>query len=498
MKIEVLKSSLESVKDELLVIGLFQDEKLPSEVINLDKKSGNQISEVISSKDFKSELLQTSLIYLKNTSCSRILLVGLGKRKEYKLDNSRGLAGISTKAVKSLKKKAFSIYVDSQKHNSSYEDIAQSLAEGVILGNYDYDLFKTKDKKDKVELEKCSFITNKVLEVKQGSSIGYLLAETVSYVRDLINTPSMIKVPEYLAKQAESLAKRNHLKCTVFREKDIEKMGMNALLAVGKGSVSPPRLVVLEYGNQKQDTIVVVGKGITFDSGGLNLKPGDYMNTMKEDMSGAAAVFGILEVASKLKLPLHIIGIAACAENMPSGSAYRPGDIFRAYNGKSIEVANTDAEGRVVLADALSYTNKYEPKAIIDIATLTGACAVALGSGPTAPAGVFGTDEKLIRKLIDAGSKTHERLWQLPLWPEHSENVKSKVADVKNLGSPDRYGGAIAGAAFLKEFVDEKTPWAHLDIAGPAWADDQKQYFSFGGTGFGVRLIIQFLRDWKK
>jgi leucyl aminopeptidase len=274
----------------------------------------------------------------------------------------------------------------------------------------------------------------------------------------------------------------------------MEKLGMTAILAVNRGSVNEPRFVVMEYNNGGKQKFAIVGKGITFDSGGLDIKDADNMLTMKHDMAGAATVIGVVRAAAILKLKTHVVGVFAATENMPGMDAYKPGDVVPAYNGKTIEIMNTDAEGRVILADALSYTEKnLKPDVMVDLATLTGAVRIALGSEC---AGVMGRARNLIEHLIKSGTATGERLWELPFWQEYHEQVKSEIADVRNTGVIPRSAGAIVGGTFLAAFV-EKTPWAHIDIAGPAWSEQDLFYTRKGGTGFGVRLLINALENWR-
>ena len=308
-------------------------------------------------------------------------------------------------------------------------------------------------------------------------------------MRDLANEPGSDLTPAEFAKEAKKLQKLG-VKVTVFVKKKIEKLGMTALLAVNRGSVNEPRFVIMEYNGGGKKKVALVGKGITFDSGGIQIKPGDSMVNMKDDMCGAAVVLGTVRAAAMLKSKVNIVGVFASTDNMTGGNAYKPGDVVPTYSGKTIEIAHTDAEGRVILSDALAYTEKnLKPDYMIDLATLTGACVVALGS---VCAAVMGTDKKLIQNLISSGNSTGERLWELPFFSEYHDQVKSEIADVRNIGTLKREAGAITAGTFLGAFV-EKTPWAHLDIAGMAWSDREYGYIQKGGTGFGVRLLIHAL-----
>jgi leucyl aminopeptidase len=315
----------------------------------------------------------------------------------------------------------------------------------------------------------------------------------VYLARDLENAPGNEIYPETLAATAQQSVKKYGYRCEVWDKKKIETMGFGGLLAVNSGSTRPPRFIILEYnaGRKDLETVVLVGKGITFDSGGISIKPASGMAEMKMDMSGAAAVIGTLEASARLKLPVHLVGLIPTTENMPSGSSMRPGDIITHYGGKTSEVDNTDAEGRLILADALAYAEKFKPSAVIDLATLTGAVVVALGHHAT---GMFGNDDELMARLKEAGDKSFERVWQMPLFDEYEKQIKSDIADVKNVGG--RWAGAITAAWFLKKFIGDYK-WVHLDIAGTAILEDELPYSPKGGSGVGVRLLTEMLKNWK-
>ena len=328
--------------------------------------------------------------------------------------------------------------------------------------------------------------------IDQGLRIGRTVSEAVYLARDLVNGPSNEVTPSLLAEKAKTIAKDCGMGIEVLEVSQAEAMGMGAFVAVAKGSQEPGKFIALEYNKGKGlDTIALVGKGITFDSGGISIKPSENMERMKDDMSGAAAVLATLHAAARLQLPLHLVGIMPATENLPSGKAYKPGDILKTLSGQTVEVISTDAEGRLILSDALTYSLRYQPKAIIDLATLTGACVIALGDYVI---GLFGNDDTLLKRIEDACSKTGEKAWRLPLWDEYFDYLKSDAADFRNVGT--RAAGAIIGAIFLSKFVG-KIPWVHLDIAGPASIEKERPYIPRGGTGAGVRLLIQLLRDWK-
>ena len=318
-----------------------------------------------------------------------------------------------------------------------------------------------------------------------------IITDSVYFARDLISAPSNEMTPTIMAQKAREIARRKNVSCKVLDKNKMKEMGMNALLAVASGSHEEPKFIILEYagGRKKEAPIVLVGKGLTFDSGGISIKPAEKMDEMKTDMSGGAAVMGVIMAAADLKLPLNITALIPATENLPGGSAYKPGDIIKSYSGKTIEVLNTDAEGRLILADALAYASEFKPEAVIDIATLTGACIIALGDDVI---GMLGTDDKLKKEIDKAAQNTGELVWELPLWDSYHELIKSDIADYKNTGG--RAAGTITAAAFLSKFVGDY-PWVHLDIAGPAWTSKDKAYIPKGAAGVAVRLLVEFLRN---
>jgi leucyl aminopeptidase len=371
----------------------------------------------------------------------------------------------------------------------------QAFAEGIQLGAYRYWHYRTGlSTAETFAVEHATVYTSLGREesVRQGVREGQTTSRGVTLARDLVNSPGYAMTPARLAEAAVELGKRFGLGVTVLDKSQLEEQGFGGILAVGKGSLNDPRFIVMEHGRAGAGvkTVCLVGKGVTFDSGGLSLKPADAMETMKNDMSGAAAVLGIMQAVAELKLPLHIVGLISAAENMPSGDAYRPGDIVTTLSGKTIEILNTDAEGRVILSDALFYAQRYQPAAIVNLATLTGAMIIALGTQVT---GVMATDQPLADAIGRAGELTGERVWQLPLWDVYHEMIKSEVADLKNMAG--RPAGSLTAGAFLAAFAGDY-PFAHLDIAGTSWADKPaRPYESHGGTGVGVRLIVEFLKS---
>jgi leucyl aminopeptidase len=381
-----------------------------------------------------------------------------------------------------------------QKYFEREEYFYQTFIEGIILGNYSFNKYKT----DNNEIKNLSvyFYADNEKKLQTALTFAQNLMEGVNFTKDLQNEPSLTITPGELANEVVSAFSKSDVTVTVFNEKEIKKRKMGGLIAIGKGSENPPRFIILEYNSnirsknkKNRRKIALVGKGVTFDSGGISIKPASNMDEMKADMSGAAVVAGTILAAAKAGLPINILGVIPAAENMLSGKAVKPGDIIMTSSGKSIEIVDTDAEGRVILSDALNFASKEKPDVIIDLATLTGSCVVALGEFV---AGLFTKDEVLSRELYNAGIVTHDRVWPMPMWDDYHELNKSDVADVKNLGG--KWGGAISAAKFLENFVDKKIPWAHIDIAGPAMANNYNNYTKKYMTGFGVRLLFEYLR----
>ncbi len=493
MQVRVVDAKLDSFKTGLIVVGLFSPaEKLPAELKAVDEKLNGAIAHAIKGKEFEGEWQQFRVIStLDKIPAKNILLLGLGKKEEVNLEIVRRAAGISARIARDF---CGITEYSTTLHNldiakTTRQERAQAVAEGSVLGAYQYIKFRTVDR-DKIKI--ISQVTLVGDDVKESVNKGTVLGECANLVRDLVNEPASNMKPDDLAQEAKKLEKLG-VKVTIYDKKAIEKIGLTALLAVNRGSVNEPRFVIMEYNGGGKKKVALVGKGITFDSGGLDIKPADGMLTMKEDMAGAATVLATIKAAALLKLKVHVVGVFAATENMLGMDAYKPGDVVIAYNGKTIEIANTDAEGRVILSDALAYTEKMiKPDAMVDIATLTGAVSIALGH---VCAGVMGTETKLIDHLIMSGNATGERLWPFPFYAEYHEMVKSDIADVQNIGKIPRSAGSIMGGAFLAAFV-EKTPWAHIDIAGVSWSEVDAEYVRKGGTGFGVRLLVHALEHY--
>ena len=423
----------------------------------------------------------------------KITLVGLGKEKKINQRLLRAaLHGVARIARRNHDENIAVVFPYDLPGLDELE-ATRWIADVLSHADYRYDPYKTaKDEEPPIAM-RCSYVPPASIDGKTArrlTSEAVAIAAGVRTVRDLGNGPGNEVTPERIGERARELARQLDIRCTIYGKKEIEKLGMGGLLAVNQGSDREPRLIVLEYTPKRaRKTVALVGKGITFDSGGISIKPSEKMEEMKFDMCGAAAVIGVIEAAARLKLPHRLIGVIASTENLPSGSAYKPGDIVRTMSGKTIEIVNTDAEGRVILADALHYASTFKPDHLIDFATLTGACVIALGHEAS---GLFSTDDKLAQKLIEAGEKVGERLWRLPAWAEYRESIRSEWADVKNSGG--RFGGAITAAVFLKEFVGVPS-WAHIDIAGTAHTQTETPREARGATGVGVRITIAFLES---
>lgn len=495
MEVTVSIGRPEREKTEAVVVGLFEGTKrFSNEVLSLDKALGGAIREAMNRGDFKGKLNRIYLIpAMGKIPAARVLLIGLGKGKEFTADKLRQASGKSAVYLSGLGLTSFASILHHEL--KPLKDASQSVLEGTVLGLYRFDKYKTNDTENgKKEIKDVTLLVSGKDEQKtawDGAFTGKVLAEAANFTKDLVNHPSNHMTPSIMAETAMLLAKNFKFKCRVLDGGEMKRLGMGSLLGVAQGSSEPPKFIILEYnGNEKEKPLVLVGKAITFDTGGISLKPAENMEQMKSDMAGGAAVMGTFMAIAALKLPINVVGLIPASENMPGGSAYKPGDILKAMNGKTVEVISTDAEGRLILADALAYAKRYEPKAVVDIATLTGACVVALGKNAI---GMLGTDDKLKTMLKDAGERSYERVWELPLWEEYEEILKSDIADMKNSGG--REAGTIAGGIFLKKFADY--PWVHLDIAGTAWDSKDGAYRPKGATGIGVRLLTEFLMGWR-
>lgn len=450
----------------------------------------NIIKEAIANKDFEGENGKTFLITNYNDKEKRLLLYGIGEEKEAELERLRRAGAGAIKTAKAMKVNAVTFNTPTLK-NKTTEEIAKALTEGAKLGAYSWNKYKTEEKEKNHEPKTLTIIAPTNVSTTINETIT--ICESAIYVRNWVNENTYSKSTELLALEAEKIAKEHNLKIKILDKRKLEEEKLGLILAVGQGSTTEPKLVIIEYKGApaNKETIAIIGKGVTFDTGGINLKPSGSIETMKEDMAGAATAYGIVQAVAKLKLPINLIIATPLVENMIGPNAFKPGNIYKAYNGKNIEISNTDAEGRLILADTIAYIEKnYAPNTIIDFATLTGSIMITFGE---LVAGLFSNNDELAKELFIAGEKTGERCWQLPVYQEYKDEMKSETADLKTLGYKEgKYGGAITAAAFLNAFTD-KSKWAHFDIAGTAWNEQPRGYTGKAGTGWGIRLIIEWL-----
>ena len=478
-------------KTELLCGFVLEDSNKVLGLPKVDSKTTLSINQSL--KDMNGKLGKLIIIPIPGKKqAQRILLAGIGKKENITNDTIRFVSGKIAQTARELKLKEFSIIVPPTFVNDSVSSISQ-IVEGTKMSLYKFDKFKA-EKQDKSP--DMTIIVSKSSKILKAIKIAESVADGAIFTKSIGNLPPNECTPTTLANFAKNISKKNKMKCTVISQPELKKKGFGGITAVGKGSKNEPKLITMEHNNgpKNQKPIVLVGKAVTFDTGGISLKPGQSMDEMKFDKCGGCTVLGIMKSVSELKLPINVVGIIPSVENMPGGEAYRPGDIIKLYNGKTAEILNTDAEGRLILADALAYGEKqYSPKAIIDFATLTGACIIALGNNVAA---IVSNNNQLTEKIKTSSKATTEEIWELPLTQDYMDMIKSDVADIKNMGI-GRAAGTITAAAFLKSAIKD-TPWAHLDIAGVAWtqgaATKEKPYNPKGGTGFGVRLILDYLQ----
>ena len=483
-----------SVKNTQLLCGFVLENS--SKVLGLKKFDTKTTSAINQSlKDMEGKLGRFSIIPVPGKKpAQRILLAGIGKKENLTKDTIRNISGKIAQKARELKLKEFSIIAPPSFVIDQISSVSQ-IIEGSKMSLYKFDKFKAEKAEKSPDL---TIVVSKSKKISQMIKTSEIIADGAIFTKSIANLPPNECTPSTLADFAKIMSKKNKMKCNIISKIELKKKGFGGITAVGKGSKNEPKLIVLEHnrGKRNEKPIVLVGKAVTFDTGGISLKPGASMDEMKFDKCGGCTVLGIMKAVSELKLPINIVGIVPSVENMPDAEAYRPGDIVKLFSGKTAEILNTDAEGRLILADALSYGEKhYSPKAIIDFATLTGACIVALGNNVAA---IVSNDEKLALKIKDASKKTTEDVWELPLTQDFMDMIKSDVADMKNVGI-GRAAGTITAAAFLKNAI-EKTPWVHVDIAGVAWtqtATKEKSYNPKGATGFGVRLILNYLQNLK-
>ncbi|MDX8390896.1 MAG: leucyl aminopeptidase [Mariprofundaceae bacterium] len=478
---------------DAVVLPLLEGKKLTASGCQLQTEAGGVLDSFLSKADISGDFGEMRTLYdVAETSAQRVVLLGSGLGKALTIHKLRILAATVVRKLNRGGSRNICLYLaDLDVKNASSSQKVQAIAEGVGLGLYTFEKYKSNKDKKKNGLKSVTIMLaseSDLADAKGAIAKAQAICNGTNFARDLSNEPGNVCTPEFLGDQALSLS-HDQLNVTVMDKAEIEEAGFTALLAVNQGSAKEPRFIVLEYngGNKGDAPVALVGKGLTFDAGGISIKPPQAMDEMKFDMCGSAAVLGIFKAVIELNLPINLLGVIPSTENLLGAAAYKPGDIITAYNGTTIEVLNTDAEGRIILSDALSYAAEKKPCEIIDFATLTGACVIALGSQAS---GLLGTSSKIMKGLMKSGEATHDRVWQLPLHEEYQEQIKSDIADIKNIGG--REAGTITAACFLSRFVDD-LPWAHLDIAGTAWNMKGTDISAKGATGAGVRLVVHYL-----
>lgn len=496
MQIEVSTLAPQTIETPCLIVPLWQDEPLEGIAAEIDLNMNGLIGQFIED-GFKGSAGEVRMVYhAPKLKAARAILVGLGKREKFSTKNLHKAMSRAARTARGIKRDALTVIVP-QSRLVKAEEAASAVVEGIVLGLHQFNDFKTDaESQISTQVNQLTLLTDTKNEkaLLRGVKYGQIATDANLRARALVNLPSNKKSPQFLAFHAQNIAQANGLECEIWDENKLREENMNAMYAVGMGSDNPPCMIRLEYAPAKHSDeapLILVGKGVTFDTGGYSLKPPASMEDMKDDMAGGAAVLAAMEAVAKLKPKRRVIGLIGSVENMISSNAQRPGDIVTARNGKTIEVLNTDAEGRLVLADVLSYASELNPAAIIDFATLTGAIGVALGQEA---AGLFSNDGDLSAQIQIAGEKSGERVWPFPMWDEYQEHIKGKNSDLKNIGA-GRYAGSISAAMFLKNFVADGIPWAHLDIAAVAYIREDRPLSAYGATGFGARLILEFLRN---
>lgn len=494
MNIKVVIGDIAEQKIDAIVVNLFEGVEHPGGATGaVDRSLGGLITHLIASNEIKGKVREVTEVHtLGKITPERVIVVGLGKQKDFKLDTIRGVAAEVIRQLKHIGVKRMATIV----HGTGIGGIppqaaAQALAEGSLLGLYSFRHHMTTpaEDMDPSELLIVEHSPDKKEQLEKGVRQGIIIADATILARDWGNEPGNIMTPTRMADIAQEIGRTHCLAVTVMDRKQMAELGMGCLLAVSQGSRQEPKLIIVSYrgDDSSKETLGLVGKGITFDSGGISIKSDDGMREMKTDMAGGAAVIALMQVLAQLKPKLNVTGIVPATENMPDGAALKPGDVIRAMNGKTIEIVSTDAEGRLILADAICYARKLGLSPIIDIATLTGNCRQALGD---VCSGAFTNKQELLAKLMEAGEAAGEYLWQFPMYEEYKENIKGEIADIQNHGG--RTAGAITAALFLAEFIDD-TPWVHLDIAGTARSDKDKPYIAKGATGVPVRTLTNFI-----
>jgi len=493
IEIDVKTGNADKQRDDAVVLPLLDDRKLTESGKELQEATGKAVTSFLRKFDISGDYGSMRTLYdVEGTHTQRVMLIGAGDEKKLTLQKLRALAAKVARKLEKSGARDVSLYLpELDVKDASTADKVQAVAEGIWLGLYTFDKYQTEKKENKRALRSATIMVTSRRDLDDAEAavvVARAVSQGTNFARDLANEPGNVCTPEFLGDQAKCLKHKN-LKVTVMDKKAIEKAGFTALLAVNQGSAKEPRFIVLEYsGGKKGDApVALVGKGLTFDAGGISIKPGQAMDEMKFDMCGSASVLGIFKAATELNLETNLLGVIPSTENLLGAAAYKPGDIITSYKGLTIEVLNTDAEGRIILCDALAYAVEQKPAEIIDFATLTGACVIALGAQAT---GLVGTSDEVKEGLKASGDHTHDRVWELPMYEEYQEQIKSKIADIRNIGG--REAGTITAACFLSRFVED-VPWAHLDIAGTAWNMKGTDISPVGATGAGVRVVVDYL-----
>jgi len=497
MKIRLECASITEIKCDVLIVNEFEGVKHPGGATGaIDKALDGEISKLLASGEITGKLGSTNVVHtMCKIPADEVICVGLGKANEFNYDKVRIVSDAAIKATKRTHAKRVATII----HGAGIGGLdpklaAQAVVEGSLIGDYKFKGFKSEKDDENSNLQELVLVDydpKKIKEIEPNVEMAQIIIEATNKARDIVNSPSNKVTPTFLADYAKELAKDMKLEFQALSREDIKKKGMDALYNVSKGSDEEPKMIVLKYSGGGKETYGLIGKGITFDSGGISIKPSSKLSEMKTDMAGAAAVIEVMRVIAKLKLPLNVIAVIPATENMPGGHAYKPGDVIGSLSGKTIEIITTDAEGRLILADAITYAKELGATKLVDIATLTGGVRVALGD---AASGIMGNDQHLIDALIESSKATGEKLWQLPLFEEYKEYLKSDIADIMNATESGGKASTSVGGVFLQKFAGD-TPWAHIDIGATAYLEKGFGYLSSGATGYGVRLLVNFLQN---
>jgi leucyl aminopeptidase len=494
MEIKVIAGDIAGIEADAILLNHFEGMKNPDgEAAAVDKVLGGAVAQLIKQGEIKGKPNEITMLHsFGKLPAARVVVVGLGKQSELSVNKIRGAVAETCRWLRSREISTIATVPQGANiNNIGPGDAAQAIAEGALLGTYTFHKHMTKKEDKPGEIKQLSIVSASRLkaQLEKGADKGRIISEATNLARDMVNEPANYMTPTDMAEMAAQLAREQGLEITILDLEQMKKLGMGGMLGVSRGSRQPPKFMVLNYkgGTAKEPDIALVGKGITFDSGGISIKPSEKLEEMKGDMAGGAAVIAAMVAISQLKPKINVMALIPATENLPDGNALKPGDVLTAMNGKTMEIISTDAEGRLVLADALSYAKKHGARKMVDAATLTGACRIALGDICT---GAFGNNQELVDRIIAAGNEAGELIWQMPMFDEYGEQNKSDVADVKNVGG--RLAGAITAAKFLAEFVDD-TPWVHLDIAGTSLTDKERGYQIKGATGVPVRTLVNLV-----